>query len=303
MVSPSSSNAGERMRGMLWALASALCSAGFMIPWQLATDHGEERHAVLVLLVSAALLNSAALIVLGARDRPPINATALRLSAALALLTLIGNEASAAAAARISGPLLSVLLRFEVVIVGLLAWLALGERMGGSFWLGAGIASAGVALTEGAAPTATHFFGGLLGLLAAMAFASMAVLTRRFILTMDPVRVNGVRLWLSVPLWIALHRELPQVNELSGPLVFHAGLAALFGPFLGRIFFMHALRHVPAAIAALCVLTAPAATLLLTWALLGEVPTASELSGGTVILAGIAIPMVATARRARRALP
>src|SRR6185369_6491728 len=100
-------------------------SAAFMIPWKLATRHGESKDLVLVLLLSAALLNTAVLPVSRGSGARRWSRTAWGVSIGLAFVTLLGNEASAAAIARISGPVLSVLQRFEVVIVGLLAWLVL----------------------------------------------------------------------------------------------------------------------------------------------------------------------------------
>jgi drug/metabolite transporter (DMT)-like permease len=287
----------DLLRGVGWALGSALCSAGFMIPWKLASRHGAGKHAVLVLLASAAILNSAALWLPAPALRRRWTPTATGLSIALAVLTLLGNEASAAAIARISGPLLSVLQRFDVVVVGVLAWIVLSERMDGAFIVGAVLATAGVAVTQGAAPSVGQGAGVLYGLAAAVAFGGMVVVTRQSITEIDPVRVNALRLWLSVLLWAGLHRELPTASQLSPELLLWSGLAALLGPFLGRLSLMYSLRHVEARIAALCVLAAPVATLGLSWALLGDVPSAVELAGGTVILAGVAIPVVAAARR------
>lgn len=285
------------LRGVLWAVASALGSAGFMIPWKLATHHGETRDQVLVLLASAAILNTLVM-PFSSRGTPRrVRRIAWRVSLALAVLTLLGNEASAAAIARISGPLLSVLQRFEVILVGVLAWGFLGERPSLSFWIGAAVACAGVVLMHGAGEAPAHLPGVLLALLAASAFGGMAVLTRHFIAEIDPVAVNALRLWLSLLCWAAYHREIPELARLSPELVLYGALAALFGPFLGRLFFMFALRHVAARVAALCNLLAPVATLVLSFAILGDVPSAAEILGGAVILVGVAIPIVESGRR------
>lgn len=286
-----------RVRGLLWASASALGSAGFMIPWKLATRHGDAKDLVLVLLGSAALLNTIALPLARRRTIDLRSGTVWGVSIALAVLTLVGNEASAAAIARISGPLLSVLQRFEVLIVGGLAWLVLDERPSLGFWAGAALASVGVALMQSAGTAAAHASGIAFALLAASAFAGMAVLTRRFIFAIDPIGVNAFRLWLSLLCWMAVHGEVPAISRYPAPLLLYGALAALFGPFLGRLFFMFALRHVEARTAALCVLLAPVATLGLSWAMLGDVPTATETLGGAVILLGVAIPVLGSEGR------
>jgi drug/metabolite transporter (DMT)-like permease len=287
----------ERLRGLLWATASALGSAAFMIPWKLATRHGEPKETVFVLLTSAALLNTAVLPLSRRNSAGRSSPAAWGIAGALAVLTLLGNEASAAGIARISGPLLSVLQRFEVVVVGLLAWLVLDERPNLGFWVGTALASLGVVLVQGGGAGTAHASGIVYALLAASAFAGMAVLTRRFIAQIEPLGLNALRLWLSLPCWIVFHGELPGLSRFSLELVFYGAIAALFGPFLGRLFFMYALRHVEARIAALCVLLAPVATLALSWAILGDAPTAIELLGGLVILMGVAIPIIAAERR------
>jgi drug/metabolite transporter (DMT)-like permease len=286
-----------RARGLLWASASDLGSAGFMIPWKLATRHGDPKDLVFVLLASAAILNTIALPLTRRSSIRFRSGTVWGVSIALAFLTLVGNESSAAAIVRISGPLLSVLQRFEVLIVGALAWLLLDERPSLGFWAGAGLASLGVALMQSGGTAAAHASGIGYALLAASAFAAMAVLTRRFIFDIEPIGVNAFRLWLSLLCWVAFHGELPAVSQYSLPLVLHGALAALFGPFLGRLFFMFALRDVEARTASLCVLLAPVATLGLSWAILGDVPTATETIGGAVILLGVAIPVLGSERR------
>jgi drug/metabolite transporter (DMT)-like permease len=190
-----------------------------------------------------------------------------------------------------------VLQRFEVVLVGFLAWVVLAERPSVGFWVGAVLATLGVVLMQGGAAAPAHASGIAFALLAASGFGGMAVLTRRFIADIEPVGVNALRLWLSVLCWVAYHGEAPAIWLLPPGLVLHGTLAALFGPFLGRLFFMYALRHVEARIAALCVLAAPVATLALSWALLGDVPTAIEIAGGAVILAGVALPIAESGRR------
>jgi drug/metabolite transporter (DMT)-like permease len=268
-----------------------------MIPWKLATRHGETKDLVLVLLTSAAILNTLVMPFSSGGEARHRRRVAWGVSVALAILTLLGNEASAAAIARISSPLLSVLQRFEVLLVGGLAWVALGERPSLGFWIGAAAACAGVVLMQGGGEAPAHLSGVLLALLAASAFSGMAVLTRRFIAEIDPISVNALRLWLSLLCWVAFHRELPALGRLSPELVAYGALAALCGPFLGRLFFMFALRHVEARIAALCNLLAPVVTLGLSFVFLADVPSSAEIAGGAVILAGVAIPIAGSRRR------
>ena len=266
-------------RGVLWASASALGASAFMIPWKIATDHGEARHAVVFLLAVAALLNS---VVRGL---------------VLGILTLAGNAASAAAIDRISAPLLAALLRSEVVVVAVVAWLALREKVELSFWLGALVAGCGIFLLYGQASSQAQTTGMLYGFVAATSFAVMVVVTRRWIAAVDAVLVNGLRLWFSVGLWGLFYLEWPSSNELSLEFMGLVALAAFFGPFLGRLCMMWSLLYVEARVSALCVLSSPVMTLALSWLLLGEVPHRAEVLGSIVLLVGVALPLVAQARR------
>ena len=159
MAKPRPEPAGDRIRGVLWSMGSAIGAGAFMVPWKIATEHGQESDAVLVLLAIAATLNTLALpMTRRPKGTSSLGATLL-LSTVLAIFTLIGNEASAAAIARISAPLLSVLQRAEVVIVAVVAWVALRERADFAFWAGTAIAILGIVLLYGRAPTVEHVDG------------------------------------------------------------------------------------------------------------------------------------------------
>ena len=114
----------------------------FVIPWKRAAEHGSVSSMVLVMLLTAAVLSSLAMLSPALR-RPPPEPGSRRLlagmSAAFAVLTLVGNSASAAAIGVLSAPLVSVLLRTDVILVAALGWVLLGERVTGRFWLGAGL--------------------------------------------------------------------------------------------------------------------------------------------------------------------
>ena len=72
----------------------------------------------------------------------------------------------------------------------------------------------------------------------------------------------------------------------------YASLAAFFGPFLGRLCLMNAARYLEARVTTLATLAAPPLTLVLGYALLSDLPSAREILGGTIMLAGIAVPLL-----------
>lgn len=252
--------------------------------------YGEEADAVLILLLSSAVSNSL-LIPFAPRHGARFSLPAVRLSLLLAVLTLAGNLASAESIARVSAPVLSVLQRGEVLVVAVAAWLFLGERPHGVFWIGAAVAAVGlIRMQTGDADFDAA--GVFYGLASAVCFGSMLVAVRKYVEGVDAVFVNAFRLWLSVVFWFAMHREIPSLERFDGSLVVYASLAGLFGPFLGRLFSMQSSRYLEARFTALIFLSVPALAVPLAWIFLGTVPAGRELEGGALMLLGVAIPVV-----------
>jgi drug/metabolite transporter (DMT)-like permease len=293
------------LRGVLFGLLGAFFSACFLIPWKLATHHGEAKHATLVLLAAAALFNTLAIVPMHNDKAPPLAvAPTLKLAAVFAALSLAGNWCSSESVHRVSGALLAVLQRCEVLVVGLLGALLLGERAKPSFWIGTAIAAFGLIVLStragaglGLGPNADPI-GALFGLASAVCFGAMTVLTRKYIRKLRPVLLNATRLWLGVLLWFAIERTIP-IEALTPSLVLCAALAAFFGPFLSRLAVMESAHHVPASTTVLASLVTPPTTLLLGFAVLGTLPSAHELMGGAIMLVGVAIPVVHALREDR----
>lgn len=278
-------------------------SACFLIPWKAATHYGDPTHVTLVLLAVSAVLNTGAIAVpqlrSGDEGERPLAPT-LWLSIVFAVLSLVGNWCSAEAVSRVSGPLLAVLQRCEVLVVGLLSAPLLRERVRAPFWVGTAIAGIGLVVLQRPAHGSPAFapLGVAFGMGSAASFGAMMVLTRKYTDVIRPVPLNAVRLWLSVLLWFAVAQRIPGRAEFPAGLLVNAALAGFFGPFLSRLGALFSARHVPASTTALASLATPALTLLLGFAWLGTLPVAQEVLGGLILLAGVAIPLAASARRA-----
>ncbi|HEB91622.1 MAG TPA: DMT family transporter [Deltaproteobacteria bacterium] len=294
----------DPFRGVAWAFASAFAIAAFVIPWKLAALHGDARVNTLVLLASAATFTTL-LTVVRQKALPRFRAFDLRVAAALAFFTLLGNLASASAIQLVSPALLTVVQRSEVIFVALLAWPIIGERIDGLFWLGAALALAGLVLLQDPLDLGEPRAVGMAWAVASAAcFGSMAVITRRSIHRIELVSVNALRLWLSVAFWFALNGLPEALREISLAQVGYAALAAFFGPFLGRLCIMTSARYIQARITTLVTLAAPPLTLGLAYLLLSDLPTVREIQGGALMLVGIAIPIAGgTWASTRRAPP
>lgn len=293
----------DHRRGISWALASVIGSGGFVIPWKLASMHGNAATNTLILLVSAATFTTM-LTIYQQKSFPSFNGFDLRAAIALAVFTLFGNLASANAVELLSPALLTVFQRSEVIIVALLAWPIIGERIDRRFWIGAAIALAGLFIIQNPfAGTDPRTIGMAWAGASAFCFGSMSVLTRRVIHRIDAVSVNALRLWLSVAFWFALNGVPEELNEISATQAGYAALAAFFGPFMARLCLMTSAKYIEARITTLTTLAAPPVTLFLGFVILSDLPSTREIQGSLVMLVGIAIPIVGLARSAKRKRP
>jgi drug/metabolite transporter (DMT)-like permease len=294
----------DRRLGLTWAFGSAVTAAFFVIPWKLANVAGDPALSVLLLLVVAALVNTALVVwrsFTSGLMQLRITGADVWVGSLLAAFTLFGNIASARAIQDLSPALLNVMLRAEVILVAVLAWLFLGERVEGRFWVGAAMAVLGLVVLQGPIEEmGTPGFlaaGTGMALAAAVCFSSIAIVTRHFIHRIDPIATNALRLWFAVALWFPFH-ALPSAEDVPGEQVFYAALAALVGPFLGRIFLMLSARYVEARLTTLANLATPVMTLVLALLLLSDWPQPHELLGGAIMIVGIAVPLLRPAQDA-----
>jgi O-acetylserine/cysteine efflux transporter len=223
-----------------------------------------------------------------------------RTSALLSLLTISGNFCGAEAVSRLDPALVSLLLRTEIVFVGGLAALLLGERLTPALVAGAAVALAGLGVMRWPLAFDQAGAGALWALGGALSFGMMQVLTRRVIGRISPVTVNSCRLWLAVAL-MSFVPGLPRAALAEGAEFWSSvTFAGLFGPFLGRLFIMFSLRSLRAAHSALVLLLAPVFAFAIGFVGFGSVPRLVELIGGALMLAGIALPSLARIAEERR---
>ena len=290
MQTPSRSD--DHRRGILWALGSAFGIAAFVVPWKIASTHGEPRINTLLLLGAAAIFTSL-LTAYQQRSFPTFRRFDFGIAAALAACTLLGNLASANAIALISPALLTVVQRGEVIVVALLAWPIIGERIDRSFWLGAAVAGCGLLLLQGPLAVDEPRTAGIAwAVVSAICFGSMAVITRKFVHRFDTVSVNALRLWMAVTLWFAVNGFPDELLEIGTEQAGFTFLAAFFGPFMGRLCMMTSAKYIEARVTTLVTLAAPPLTLALAYAVLSDLPSTREIQGGVIMLIGISIPIL-----------
>jgi drug/metabolite transporter (DMT)-like permease len=281
-------------RGLTLAFLSTAAASGFLTSYKVAASRGNPTDAVVVMLASAAILNS---VTSTLQDRGhakiPLDPLSLWLSFVLACLTLAGNACAAGAVARLSPPLASVMQQTQVLFVALLGRVLLSERVSRRFWVGVLIAAVGLCILNFWGKNAGRLdgLGALFAVGSAVCFGAIAVLTRRYIHRIRPVAVNALRLWMAVALWFVVQRRLPAL-PLSTEFVVACVVTGAFGPFLSRTSLMYALRYMPPTETTLIALLTPALTLLPAFLVFGTVPAAHELVGGALMIAGVALPVL-----------
>ena len=288
--------ASNRRQGVKFALLGALCLGFFSVPWKTANTAGDPAVSALVLLVTAAVCSTLVSFVQH-RAWPRLRRFDWIVAGLLAALSLAGNQVSAIAIQTISPSVLTVVQRFEVVLVALVAWPLLGERVDGRFWVGLALALAGlVVLNDPFAAADPRAVGMRWALLAACLFGSMVIITRRFAHLVDLVAVNGVRLWLAVALWFVVNGVPDALVQAPREQVLNAAAAGIVGPFVGRLFMMFSSLTLEARLTMLATLAAPPVTLGVAFFVLGDVPRGRELAGGALMMLGIAIPLLGAGR-------
>ena len=173
----------------------------------------------------------------------------------------------------------------------LLAWPILGERLRGFQWLSVLLALGGlISIIE---PWNLHgVLSSLLALAGALSWAGASIVAKVL------RRRHQVDL-LSLTAWQTLFGSIPLIllaifvegslPEWSGAFLWSLAYTLVMATGVAAFLWLYVLREMPASIAGLGTMGTPVLGLLFSWAQLGEQPTALEIVGMIVILAGLAI--------------
>ncbi|MCG8416503.1 MAG: DMT family transporter [Proteobacteria bacterium] len=277
-------------KGALLSICSAFFAALFLIPYKAASEQAERDAVVLAMLLCAAVFNTFTSVSRKRRART-WNRVTLISAVSLAILSIIGNIAVTEALAKIDAGLTSVLQRSQVLFVAGAAYLVLRERITARFVVGALIAIGGFAVMQLPDPGEMRAAGMVWALSSAVCFALMQVVTRKVIHRIDPVRVNALRLWLAVFFLACVTGPIDALSGLDLKIWLLCSSAAFFGPFLGRVSLMYAVRYLPASQSTLLELVSPVFAFVLGFIAFGSVPSITEIAGAAILLAGIVLPV------------
>jgi drug/metabolite transporter (DMT)-like permease len=197
----------------------------------------------------------------------------------------------------IGAGLATVMGNVQVVFVGAVAWLALGERPSQALLAGVPIAMAGVVLISGVLGGGAYGenpqLGVLVGLVAAATYGGYLLLLRK---GRDRTQVAGPILDASIAcavtaaLWGIATNDFDPIPRL--PEHFWLAVLALACQFGGGMLVAVALPRLPAVVTSLILLIQPVAAVLLSMLLVAERPSIFQLLGVGFVVLGVAVGTV-----------
>jgi drug/metabolite transporter (DMT)-like permease len=198
--------------------------------------------------------------------------------------------------------LATVLGNLQVLIVGVVAWLLLGERPSRTTLIALPIVLAGVVLISGVVGSGAYgadpAFGVVLGVATALCYAGYLLIIRRG--GRDARRPAGPVAVATLSTAIVATAVGMVVGDLDlTPSPESLGWLALLGltsQSLGYLFISISLPRLPAVLTSIILLVQPVITVGLSMVLLGERPSATQLAGVALVVGGIAFATVPLAR-------
>jgi drug/metabolite transporter (DMT)-like permease len=198
--------------------------------------------------------------------------------------------------------LATVLGNLQVIVVGIVAWLVLGERPSRATLVALPVVLGGVVLISGAvgadAYGADPALGVVLGIATALCYAGYLLVIRRGLRDprqpAGPVAVSTVFVVLAGSALGVVGGDL----DPAPPLASLAWLAILgvTSQSAGYILISISLPRLPAVITSIILLAQPVMTVILSMVLLGEAPSVTQLVGVALVIGGIAGATVPIAR-------
>jgi drug/metabolite transporter (DMT)-like permease len=215
------------------------------------------------------------------------------------LLTLFGLRYIGAAAA-------GVIIGASPVITALLSSLLIRDVPFTSVWLGCAVSFAGVALVSGTSTEAgaQPWLGGTLIVLGLMSWALYTVGSRRIMERLSPLTVNWTSLAISIGLQIPLLATDQRVLQAGFETVPVSGWLTLaylivFATALGQQAWLYGVQGIGPSRAGIFVNLIPVSALLLSAVILGEPVGVREVAGIGLILTGVWLVNMQSARAVR----
>jgi drug/metabolite transporter (DMT)-like permease len=201
--------------------------------------------------------------------------------------------------------LATVLGNLQVLVVGLVAWAALGERPSRSTLVAVPIVLAGVALIAGVGGGAygrSPVRGVVFGLLTAVCYAGYLIIIRRggrdLRRPAGPVAVATASTAATAAVIGLFVGDLDLIPP--PPSLAWLALLGVTSQSAGYLLISLSLPRLPAVLTSIILLAQPVATVGLSVALLAEAPSPAQLAGVALVVSGIAVATLGGGRAAVR---
>jgi len=202
--------------------------------------------------------------------------------------------------------LATVLGNLQVLVVGIVAWLAFGERPSRSTFLALPVVLLGVALISGAigggAYGADPGLGVVLGLATALCYGGYLLIIRRggsdLRRPAGPVAIATLSTAVVATIAGTLIGDLdptPAITSLAW-----LALLGLTSQSLGYLLISLSLPRLPAVLTSIILLAQPVVSVVLAIVLLSEAPSPTQLIGVGLVIGGIAIATLGGSRARQR---
>lgn len=299
---PTADRAGAAKALAAVALTVGLWASSFVVIRTVGQALSPAPMALARLAVAAAALSVMVVLRRGRAARVPPSRTALLLIAVYAVLWLAGYTVALNAGERhLDAGTAALLVNVAPLLVAFAAGRFLGEGYPVRLIVGSLVALGGVAVIATGSAVHRDGIGVALCLLAAVLYTAGVLIQKVALRGVDGLTA----IWLGC--LIAAVILLPWLPELVGELraaptgaVLGAVYLGLFPTAIGFTCWAYALRRMDAGRLSATTYAVPAVSVLLSWLLLAEVPTAYGLIGGVICLIGVAISRRAPGRRAVR---
>ena len=278
-----------RNRGMFFLVLTIFAHGCFPLPYAKAVQSIQPMVAVVGIFCCALLFS-----IPGAwhlRRKFNFRLKNIAIIVAVALLGMLANYSICQAIVGSSATMFNVISRAEIIIAMILGWVYLHEHVGLRIWIAVAVVLSGILLIRGDTLTfnLADWETVLWALCTAGCFAVVQVLSKSIIHEVDPQVLNVLRLSLAVALLLAVPGLAMEMSTLTLGEWVWLGLAAFFGPFLGRVSYTYALRYHTIARAMTAVTFSPVLTLLFELLIFGRMLSVFELIGGTLVMIGILV--------------
>lgn len=282
--------------GYLFAITSSFFASLFFIPYKKALETISADQFVFALYLVSLIINITPLVLrTGLKiKRPVFNKPTIIVAFSFAILSVVGNFVNGLSLREIDPAITVVIQRTQVIMVIFMGWFFLREKIKASTITGALLAISGIVIISlsGEAIRMGHLSGVCYALVGAICFSSVQIIVKYFIDQINPISVNVIRLLFGVIILAMFPGNIQGLFEIEADVWKLIVLAAFGGTTISRICSMYALKHIPVSKATVLSMLTPIFTLIISWIIWIDFPSKMEIIGGTVILIGIAFPLV-----------